>query len=374
MRLFDERVILRDFTDADISKRVYWETVETEWQLWDAPWEYEGMTDEQRADDLERYVASMGERAKRLARTDDSLPRTGFEIALSDSSQTYVGWCGSYHIDNDFNYCNEGSLTAIGIDLPDVAARNKGVAAAALRLFIDYLRSVGTEDIYTQTWSGNVRMCGLAEKIGFRECRRKVGLRTVRGKKYDGLTFKLDDSLYLEYTSEADAISKTIADAKKALNDINLPFVCLYHHAAATIGQCQGIGSEYGARHCKNLFLSNRQGNHFYLVLFDDESRFSTADVSKKLGVSRMSFADEKQLADGLAASQGSVSVLNLIHECAKRLYDEGKLTIAIDSRLLRQVNICVHPNTNTASFVVSVNDILRFITAYGYEYSIIEE
>ncbi len=23
---------------ADIEDRIYWETVETEWQLWDAPW------------------------------------------------------------------------------------------------------------------------------------------------------------------------------------------------------------------------------------------------------------------------------------------------------------------------------------------------
>ena len=47
-------------------------------------------------------------------------------------------------------------------------------------------------EAYTQTWSGNQRMIGLARKLGFRESMRKPGLRRVRGTAYDGLTFRLD--------------------------------------------------------------------------------------------------------------------------------------------------------------------------------------
>lgn len=36
-------------------------------------------------------------------------------------------------------------------------------------------------------------MIGLAEKLGFEEYRRKKGLRTVAGKPYDGLTFRLNE-------------------------------------------------------------------------------------------------------------------------------------------------------------------------------------
>lgn len=38
IQISDGRVILRDFKESDIEKRIYWDTVETEWQLWDAPW------------------------------------------------------------------------------------------------------------------------------------------------------------------------------------------------------------------------------------------------------------------------------------------------------------------------------------------------
>ena len=47
MILKDDTVLLRDFRREDIAKRIEWETEKTEWQLWDAPWEYEGLTEEQ---------------------------------------------------------------------------------------------------------------------------------------------------------------------------------------------------------------------------------------------------------------------------------------------------------------------------------------
>ena len=86
-------------------------------------------------------------------------------------------------------YSDKSPLKAI-IDLPEENARGKGLATHALRLFMAYLRTLGFTELYTQTWSGNERMIGLAEKLGFTECCRKPGLRTVRGQQYDGLTFR----------------------------------------------------------------------------------------------------------------------------------------------------------------------------------------
>ena len=54
-----------------------------------------------------------------------------------------------------------------------------------------YLHSLGFDELYTQTWSGNERMIRLAEKLGFTECGRELKERTVRGQQYDGLTFRI---------------------------------------------------------------------------------------------------------------------------------------------------------------------------------------
>lgn len=45
-------ILLRDMVESDIADYLRWETEETEWQLWDAPWMYEGRSAEQCAQEL----------------------------------------------------------------------------------------------------------------------------------------------------------------------------------------------------------------------------------------------------------------------------------------------------------------------------------
>ena len=188
-------IILRDFRESDIETRIHWENVETEWQLWDGPWEYEGLTDDEREQNMASYLKNMRKWATMYKDMPDSTPRTQFQIETLPDHR-YIGWVSSYRIDSDYTINPDGEKCAVGIDIPDMASRGHGYAAKALCLFIEYLLKCGEKEIYTQTWSGNVRMIGLAHKLGFIECRRKKDLRTVRGDKYDGLTFGMDMALF----------------------------------------------------------------------------------------------------------------------------------------------------------------------------------
>ena len=80
---------------------------------------------------------------------------------------------------------------AIGIDICDPDVWGSGIGTSALRAFINYYFEHAVDELYTQTWSGNVRMLRCAEKLGFVECNRNVGTRKVGGQKFDGLTFRL---------------------------------------------------------------------------------------------------------------------------------------------------------------------------------------
>ena len=182
-------MLLRDFKQEDIAKRIEWETVKTEWQLWDAPWEYEGLTEEQKKEELQKYIKAMEKWAALSETLTDEMPRKSFQICTPEGE--YVGWCGSYFINEDCCFDENGDRLAVGIDLPEESARRKGLATHALQLFMAYLRTLGFTELYTQTWSGNVRMIKLAEKLGFTECCRKQKLRMVRGQQYDGLTFRI---------------------------------------------------------------------------------------------------------------------------------------------------------------------------------------
>lgn len=190
MELKNDLVILRDFIQSDIEDRIYWETVENDWQLWDAPWEYEGKEKDELIRDLERYKSKMLLLVKQ--QKDESDLRTSFQICINNNKRTYIGWCSSYSIDEDFQITQTKGHCAIGINIPVMMARGKGFATSALVLFIHYLISNEINEIYTQTWSGNKRMIGLANKIGFEECIRKPNIHKVRGEIYDDLTFRLN--------------------------------------------------------------------------------------------------------------------------------------------------------------------------------------
>lgn len=151
MQITDGTIILRDFTEKDIESRIRWETEETEWQLWDGPWEYEGLSAEQKKKELDKYVQRLHKKANDAAAKADNEMRNGFEICTFDGR--YIGWCNSYFIDDDCVYSKIGSRRAVGIDIPETVERGKHYGFRTLCLFIDYLTANGCHEIYTQTWS-----------------------------------------------------------------------------------------------------------------------------------------------------------------------------------------------------------------------------
>ncbi len=189
MRLENERVILRDLIASDVEDRVRWQTAETEWLSWDAPWENDPRSIFYEPFNEEQYRRAC---AARLAHPlDEDAMRMSFQICANDGKETHIGWCNCYYIDEEYNYTRYVARHAIGIDIPATAARRKGYATAAWTLFIRYLYAHGVTDIYTQTWSGNLRVQGLIKKLGFIEVSRKKDRHIINGEYYDALTFRL---------------------------------------------------------------------------------------------------------------------------------------------------------------------------------------
>jgi RimJ/RimL family protein N-acetyltransferase len=183
-------LVLRDFQESDIADFVRWETVETEWQLWDGPWDYEGLSEAERAEDLVRYVTRMNDWVAAAPTLADDALRSRFQV--DTKAGRHIGWVGSYHVDGGYSIVEGPGMTAVGICVPELVERGHGYSYQALAAFVRYLMDSGERDVLTQTWSGNVRMVHVAERMGFVECCRKRALRLVRGRRYDGLTFRLD--------------------------------------------------------------------------------------------------------------------------------------------------------------------------------------
>ena len=186
-------ILLRDMEERDIDDDIRWNTTETDWALWDAPWEMEEVLatfdpEKHRAEELEWLAKPKPDH------------RTSMEL---EANGVHIGSVSSYCLDENLNWTlrkGEGDPRkgrwAVGIEICDSAYWSNGWGTKALTAYIRYHLKAGYTDLYTQTWSGNTRMIRMAEKLGFRECRRLPGVRQVRGGTYDALTFRLDRSAF----------------------------------------------------------------------------------------------------------------------------------------------------------------------------------
>ena len=187
MQIKYEHIILRDMIESDIEDYVRWFTTETEWSNADAPWEPIESDEETERTSWREYYASVKE-------LPDGARRWKFEIEWNGR---HIGWVSSYPIAENYEWLGEikdGQTVhrAIGIDNCDRDMWGHGIGTNALRAFMNYYFENGMDELYTQTWSGNVRMIRCAEKLGFVECNRNIGTREVDRQKYDGLTFRLE--------------------------------------------------------------------------------------------------------------------------------------------------------------------------------------
>ncbi len=139
----------------------------------------------------------------------------------------------------------------------------------------------------------------------------------------------------------------TKATILQRLRDLSIPCEVHEHAPAYTMADCLAL--PYAApdvTFCKNILLCNRQQTAFYLYVTLPDKAFRTADVSKKLGSSRLSFAPADCLPRMLQLESGSLSPLGLWFDTA------GQIQLVFDAQVRRSGRIAFHPCDNTATVV----------------------
>lgn len=154
---------------------------------------------------------------------------------------------------------------------------------------------------------------------------------------------------------------------RRLLDENGVRYDWLEHERVFSMDECRPIGERLGARHCKNLLLTNRQKTRFYLLL-TDERPFRTAAFSRALGVSRVSFVPGEDMPALMGVAPGSASPLALIND------PEGRVRLVIDRRVLSWPRVSLHPGDSTASLALDMEDMLRLCRgALGHEYDVVD-
>ncbi|MBQ3064250.1 MAG: prolyl-tRNA synthetase associated domain-containing protein [Clostridia bacterium] len=146
------------------------------------------------------------------------------------------------------------------------------------------------------------------------------------------------------------------------LDNLGVPYARVDHAPAMTMADCEKTDQVLGTAMCKNLFLANRQGTAFYLLLMPGDKPFRTKNLSAVLGVARLSFGTPEKMEELLGVLPGSATVLGLA-------YDREKVvTLVIDRAVLSGEYIGCHPMVNTASLRIKTVDLLeKILPATGH-------
>ena len=125
---------------------------------------------------------------------------------------------------------------------------------------------------------------------------------------------------------------------------------------ATSMEVCADVDAILNVHICKNLFLCNRQKTNFYLLVMPGDKPFKTKELSKQMGISRLSFADEEFMEKFLDIHPGSVSVLGLMND------SERRVKLVMDEDVLKEEMFGCHPCENTSSIRFATRDLTEVI------------
>ncbi len=140
------------------------------------------------------------------------------------------------------------------------------------------------------------------------------------------------------------------------LNLLNIKFMRYEHKAVYTVEEANELDICIIGQHCKNLFLRNRKGDVYYLVILDDTKKVDLKSLSKQIGSSNLSFASEERLNKCLGLKPGSVTPFGIINDVNR------EVTVLVDKDLIKADIVNFHPNVNTITIGVSYQDLEKFI------------
>lgn len=131
------------------------------------------------------------------------------------------------------------------------------------------------------------------------------------------------------------------------LHSLHIPCEYYEHEPAWTMEDCLALPyATPDVTFCKNILLCNRQQTAFYLYVTPPTKPFRTADTSKALGSSRLSFAPADCLPQMLQLESGSLSPLGLWFDTDKRIQ------LVLDRDIRQEGKIAFHPCDNSATVV----------------------
>eukprot|EP00992_Anisonema_acinus_P012186 TRINITY_DN7955_c1_g1_i1.p1 TRINITY_DN7955_c1_g1~~TRINITY_DN7955_c1_g1_i1.p1 ORF type:complete len:161 (-),score=8.04 TRINITY_DN7955_c1_g1_i1:75-557(-) len=143
----------------------------------------------------------------------------------------------------------------------------------------------------------------------------------------------------------------------------------LYEHVA--VYTCEEIKEHCGNLPgvvAKNLFLKNRKGTRYFLVVLPADKQANIKKIGAFLGAKDLTFVNAETLYEKLQLEPGAVSPFGLLNDL------NAEIELCLDRALTLPEALCFHPNRNTASLVIAQTMFQKFLTTLNHKIHLLDE
>ena len=155
-------------------------------------------------------------------------------------------------------------------------------------------------------------------------------------------------------------------DVLKYLDKLNIKYDIVHHPPATTTEEADEYVKGKEGVLSKTLFMAGRKDRNFYLFVMDEKKRLDLKKISELVD-DRLHFGREEDLFKKMNLKPGTVSIFGLLNN------KDHDIKIYIDKEVMEEKLITFHPNENTATVFISVNDMISYLDSLDNEYKIIE-
>ncbi len=148
----------------------------------------------------------------------------------------------------------------------------------------------------------------------------------------------------------------------------NIWYEITEHKAVYNMEELKEVDIPYPEYDAKNLFVRDDKKRNYYLITVKGDKRIDLKEFRKKNNMRPLSFASEDDLLNIMNLRAGSVTPLGLLND------KENKVQFYIDKDFMKDKHIIgVHPNDNTATLWIKVEDLIDIIKENGNIVNVIE-
>jgi Ala-tRNA(Pro) deacylase len=152
------------------------------------------------------------------------------------------------------------------------------------------------------------------------------------------------------------------SDLYRLLDTLNIEFIKVEHPAFGAIEDYHQAGIEFPGQCVKNLFLKNRKGNRFYLLILDELKTADLTALAGQIGEARLSFASEDKLMELMGLTPGAVTPFGLADD------QEHRITVLLDDSMRQDDLLGFHPLVNSSTLCIHYADLLKYLGHTGHE------